>query len=72
MLRNEIWDSGTYENLKEKKKRGEGYATMDSSIRSGQIEVDLKGKKLKGPYALVRTNFGGKKKNWLLIKMKRR
>jgi bifunctional non-homologous end joining protein LigD len=60
----EIWDRGTYENIKD--------YSMDSSIKKGQIEVELKGKKLKGPYALVRTKLGGKDKNWLLIKMKKK
>ena len=60
----EIWDKGTYRNIKD--------YSIGSSITKGQIEVELKGKKLKGPYALVRTRMGGKDKNWLMIKMKER
>ncbi len=56
----EIWDSGTYESQK----------PMAAALKRGQVEVALYGKKLKGPYALIRTAFGGNKKNWLLIKMK--
>jgi bifunctional non-homologous end joining protein LigD len=56
----EIWDSGTYESEK----------SMKTALRDGTVEVNLSGKKLKGMYALVRTNMGGSKKNWLLIKMK--
>ncbi len=63
-----IWDKGTYENIKLKKDGTE--MLMKSAARHGQIEVKFFGKKLKGPYALVRTAFGGEKKNWLMIKMK--
>ena len=59
----EIWDRGTYTNLKS--------WMMSSAVNKGQIEINLKGKKLKGNYALVRTKLGGKDKNWLLIKMKK-
>lgn len=51
----EIWDKGTYE-LKNKTK--------------DKIEFIIKGKKMKGHYALVR--FKGSEKNWLLIKAKSR
>jgi len=63
-----IWDTGTYQNIKQKKDGTE--MPMKSCVREGRIEVVLSGKKLKGPYALVRTAFGGEKKNWLMIKMK--
>lgn len=60
-----IWDSGTWEPLEE---------TGDPSeaIEKGQIKFNLHGKKLKGSFVLVRTNFRGSstKKNWLLIKHK--
>ena len=50
----EIWDSGFYElKIKDEKK----------------IEFFLHGKKLKGLYVLVKTNFGGKGKSWLLMKV---
>jgi len=50
-----IWDKGKFKLIK----------------RTGtEIEVDLVGKKMKGRYVLVNTAFGGKKKNWLLIKAK--
>jgi len=50
-----IWDKGTY-NLKERTK--------------DKIEFELKGKKMKGLYALVRFKGAGAK-NWLLIKAKK-
>ena len=55
-----IWDSGTYESEK----------PMKPAVRNGQIEVNLRGKRLKGKYALIRTKMGGDSKNWLLIKIK--
>ncbi len=54
----EIWDKGTYE-LKSKDKK--------------KIEINFKGKKLKGNYVLVKTNYGKskkqKKKSWLFFKV---
>lgn len=50
-----IWDKGTYE-LEDKKK--------------SKIVFNLKGKKLKGKYVLVKTNYGNKpEKSWLLMKI---
>ncbi len=51
----EIWDSGFYElKIKDEKK----------------IEFFIHGKKLKGLYVLVKTNFGSKPgKSWLLFKI---
>ena len=60
-----VWDLGTYESLKDE--------SMKTSYKNGRIEVHLKGEKLEGNFALVRTGYGkgeGAKKNWLLIKMK--
>jgi bifunctional non-homologous end joining protein LigD len=63
----EIWDKGTYENMLADKPRPE---TLTEAIKHGHVEVRLKGRKLKGAFALVRMNRSGKKDNWLLIKMK--
>lgn len=54
----EIWDSGTFENLKT--------ASLQQCFKAGVIEFRADGKRLKGAYALV--HF--KEKNWLLIKVK--
>lgn len=48
-----IWDKGTYVPIK-----------WDDKV----VEINAFGKKLKGRYSLVRTNFGNRKNNWLLIK----
>jgi len=50
-----IWDSGSYK-------------LVGGSPAEGRIEFELKGKKLKGVFALVRMK--GKRKEWLLIKKK--
>lgn len=51
----EIWDSGFYE-LKDKDKK--------------KIEIIFDGKKLKGKYVLIKTNYGNKpEKSWLFFKV---
>jgi bifunctional non-homologous end joining protein LigD len=50
----EIFDSGTYELLEEK--------------RNGQLTFDLHGQKLRGRWTLVPAHLDGKEQNWLLIK----
>jgi bifunctional non-homologous end joining protein LigD len=50
-----IWDSGSYR-------------LIDGSHKEGRLEFELKGKKLKGIFALFRMK--GKQKEWLLVKKK--
>ncbi len=50
----EIWDSGTYELLEEK--------------RNGGLTVRLHGKKLEGTWALVPAHLSGDEKNWLILR----
>lgn len=51
----EIWDKGTYELIEKTSKK---------------IEFKLNGKKLKGNYVLVKTNYGSKpEKSWLFFKI---
>ena len=56
-----IWDSGTYRLL-------EGEAPM-KALESGKIVMELRGKRLKGGFTLVKMKGRGEK-NWLLIKKK--
>jgi len=58
-----IWDRGTFEPVGE----GETFAEM---LERGAAKIRISGKKLHGGFALVRTRWGGKDKNWLLIKEK--
>ncbi|MDX6486075.1 MAG: bifunctional non-ous end joining protein LigD [Gaiellaceae bacterium] len=50
----EIWDSGTYELVEEK--------------RDGGLTVRLHGSRLEGTWTLVPAHLGGNEKNWLLIR----
>lgn len=58
-----VWDRGKYKNIKTNK-QGRSL-TMKGAFRLGTIEIILKGKKLKGAFAIVRMSG----RNWLLIKM---
>ncbi|MBU2104825.1 MAG: 3'-phosphoesterase, partial [Nanoarchaeota archaeon] len=49
-----IWDKGTFKLIKKTSK---------------EIEFELKGKKLKGKYVLLKTNFGKKENGWLIFKV---
>jgi len=59
-----VWDKGTYRNIQ--KKAGKK-VSMETALKKGKIEVWLKGEKLNGGYALIKTGRGNQ---WLLIKMK--
>ena len=62
-----VWDFGTYENIKEVK--GKKWS-MKKCFEEGTIEIQLKGKKMNGGFALVRMKGGPMENNWLLIKMR--
>jgi bifunctional non-homologous end joining protein LigD len=57
-----VWDRGTF--------RPQGDAELATMLEKGAVKVEIAGEKLRGGFALVRTRFGGKKTNWLLIKEK--
>ncbi len=61
-----VWDTGTYHNIRKEKGKE---VSMEYSLKDGKVVISLKGKKLKGGYALVRTGKG-KGNRWLLIKKK--
>lgn len=61
-----VWDNGTFDNIKTED--GE-IIPLDKCYKNGQIEVYLKGKKIAGGYALVKTQSKDMDDNWLLIKM---
>ncbi|MFA6106884.1 MAG: DNA polymerase ligase N-terminal domain-containing protein [Patescibacteria group bacterium] len=58
----EIWDKGTYANLLP--------ASMETSLKKGHLAVNLKGRKLKGGFALTRFRREKGKGLWLLVKMR--
>lgn len=49
-----IYDAGIYELISKDEKK---------------IEINIQGKKLKGDYVLIKTNYGGKKNSWLFFKI---
>jgi bifunctional non-homologous end joining protein LigD len=57
-----VWDRGTF--------RQQGVASFEEMLEKGAVKIEIAGEKLAGGFALVRTRFGGKKNNWLLIKEK--
>ncbi|MBP6389779.1 MAG: DNA ligase D [Flavobacteriales bacterium] len=61
----EIWDSGTYAPLDLPEGKDPETFLMHM-LHSGSLKIVLKGRKLKGEFALVRMK--GQEKSWLLIK----
>ena len=62
-----IWDRGSYCNMKD----GDGEEEAESvsqQIDNGHVTIWLKGQKISGGYALIRTDQGDDER-WLLIKM---
>lgn len=76
----EIWDEGEYEAEREKEKGirekisdpKEGEKIMAEGIKKGEIKFFLKGKIIKGSFALIKMKkpIGNLKDSWLLIKHK--
>jgi DNA ligase D-like protein (predicted 3'-phosphoesterase) len=63
-----VWDAGPYRNLARDENGRE--ISVPDAIERGRVEVWLEGRKLRGGYALVHSRLGGKRENWLLVKMK--
>ncbi len=61
-----VWDTGAYENTS--KKEGESLS-IEEAIEKGHVTVLLRGTKLQGGYALIRTG-SGEEEQWLFMKMK--
>jgi len=58
----QIWDEGIFESATS--------TDLLNQVNSGNLKIKFFGKKIKGEFALVRTNRGDKKNQWLLIKKK--
>lgn len=61
----DIWDEGKYEVLESEK----GTDPI-KQLEKGDLKIEFFGKKIKGTFALVRTQRGEEKNQWLLIKKK--
>ena len=57
-----IWDKGTYELIDAE---GDPFGKKNSK----KIIFELHGKKLKGKYCLIKTDYGKNKKSWLFFKI---
>lgn len=53
-----IWDKGKYKNIK--------FQMSNNKLK--MLEFELVGKKLKGDYVMIKTNFGSNKNSWLIFK----
>ena len=62
-----VWDAGLYENLKEDA-NGKP-ESMEEQVKNGHATFFLKGKKLKGGYALIRFGEDEDDKKWILKKI---
>ncbi|GAB3652833.1 DNA polymerase ligase N-terminal domain-containing protein [Glycomyces tarimensis] len=58
-----VWDTGTYRNLTEKRRKA---VPMADAVEHGHVVVWLEGEKLTGGFALTSMGEG---KDWLLVKM---
>ena len=65
----EIWDEGTYEPLVKIKNKSDDF-TMQKGLKEGSLKFILRGKKLKGEFALVKIKNSTDGNPWLLIKHK--
>lgn len=63
----EIWDKGTYHGVDEDSNKIDE-KKLKAALKAGNLKFALKGKKLKGEFALVRLKNSEKGNNWLLIK----
>lgn len=62
-----VWDEGTYEPIEQFETFEEKEKHLLKELKKGSVKVVLKGKKLKGEFALVKTK-GMAENSWLLIK----
>jgi DNA ligase D-like protein (predicted 3'-phosphoesterase) len=62
-----VWDAGTFRNLRTDEDDEE--IPLRECLEEGQVEVWLRGEKISGGYALVRTDADDDGERWLLVKM---
>ena len=60
-----LWDRGTYTYAGDS---DEPLAALRDGYRKGDFKFELRGKRLRGSWVLVRTRQNGRKNQWLLIK----
>jgi len=62
-----VWDQGTYEPIEQIKGKKAQEKHLLKQLKAGSLKVILRGEKLKGEFALVKTHGMGEN-GWLLIK----
>ncbi|MFT4154679.1 DNA polymerase ligase N-terminal domain-containing protein [Parafilimonas sp.] len=62
-----VWDEGTYTPLEDTGNKKENEKILLKQLKAGSLKIVMHGKKLKGEFALVKTNYQGEN-SWLLIK----
>lgn len=62
-----VWDEGTYAPLEDAGNKKENEKNLLKQLYAGSLKIVMHGKKLKGEFALVKTNYQGEN-SWLLIK----
>ncbi len=62
-----VWDEGTYTPLEDTGDKKENEKVLLKQLYAGSLKIVMHGKKLKGEFALVKTNYQGEN-SWLLIK----
>ena len=63
----EIWDKGYYTSIDEDGS-GTSEKKLKAGLKAGNLKFTLKGKKLKGEFALVKLKNTSEENSWLLIK----
>ncbi|RYD91069.1 MAG: ATP-dependent DNA ligase, partial [Sphingobacteriales bacterium] len=61
-----LWDNGTYESLADDRK--DDVKTLRAGLKAGNLKIRMKGKILKGEFALVKIKNPKDDNAWLLIK----
>jgi bifunctional non-homologous end joining protein LigD len=64
----EIWDHGTY-TIADTESVDEAEDYLRAGLKKGHVSFWLHGRKLKGEFALIRTERAGQKNAWLFIKV---
>ncbi len=63
----EIWDKGTYSAIEGEDKESDEKKLL-AALKKGDLKINVKGKKLKGEFALVKLRGNAEENAWLLIK----
>jgi len=62
-----VWDEGIYEPIEDQGGKEKNEQFLLKQLKAGSLKFSMHGKKLKGEFALVKTNYQGEN-SWLLIK----